>query len=473
MIARPIRDYHSHIREFLTRVAEAKARQSRFVQRRSRLTGALFAQILIWTVFQTKARTLQAYLDTLRALAPEVALSPQGLDERFTPSAVAFVRSLFVEALASKASLGERTGSLLTSFPALYILDSTSVPLPETLAERFRGWGGSASKAGAKLFLVLNWLTGTITQLHVSDGRTPDQKMGQTFLGAARTGALWLFDLGFWSCGFLSEITRQGSAFLCRLQGKVTVREVVCGRDLPLNVDEWLHRAVGSKPVERRIVLGQGAQRVACRLIAFAVPEAVAAERRRKLRRKAQNQGRTSTQSTLFRQGYSLFVTTATKEQIPTKAVSELYRVRWQVELLFKLAKSDAGLTSFTSTKAERVLCEFYCVLIALLWVAQLRSLISVAIDDVSLVKLWRRSKPSLLIWAADLRHGRGPSRFEHLLEALRRDAKPSKRRKYPSTRQRVEALKLPHLLPSPEASRATALGPTSLGPELAQACAP
>jgi hypothetical protein len=473
MIARPVRAYHTHTRDFLTRVAEATARDSGFVQRRSPLTGALFAQMLLWTVFQTKARTLAAYLDTLRALAPEVRVSPQGLDARFTPSAVEFVRALFADALAAKAPLGERAHTVLTAFRALYILDATSVPLPETLAERLRGWGGSASTAGAKLFLVLDWVTGAITQLQVSDGCTPDQKMGRAFLGPARAGALWLFDLGFWSCGFLAEVGRRGSSFLCRLQGRVTVREVVDGRDLRLDVDAWLRGAVGPTPVERQVVLGQGDARVACRLIAAAVPEAVAAERRRKLRRKAQNQGRTSTQSTLFRQGYTLFVTTAPPEQIPTRAVSEVYRVRWQVELLFKLAKSEAGLTSFTSKKAERVLCEFYAVLIALLWVARLRALLSVAVDEVSLVKVWRRWRPSVLIWAAEVRRGRGLSRFARLLEALRRDARPSKRRKYPSTRQRIEALKLPPPPPSPGAPRATVSGPTSLGPEPAHADAP
>jgi hypothetical protein len=241
----------------------------------------------------------------------------------------------------------------------------------------------------------------------------------------------------------LAQIACSGF-FLCRLQVGVTAREPVDGQDQTFDLDAWLREQAGSKPVERPVVIGSGPVRVQGRLIAVAVPEQVAAERRRKLKRTARRQGRTLKKSTLFRQGYSLWVTNASPIQIPASVVAEIYRVRWQVELIFKLAKSDAGLARFTSRKAERVECELYAVLIALVWAAQIRSLISTQIDDISLVKLWRRLETRVLLWGHNLRRRRGLTTFRQLLEALSRHARPSKRRRYPSTRQRLEAIEVP-----------------------------
>lgn len=460
MIARHVQSYHSQLESFLLEQADTAARETGFVRRKSPLSGSLFVQTLIWSVWQEKLRSLAAYLDTLETLDPRVQISVQSLHERFTARAVALLRTLFAKALALKTPLPEPTRELLTGFSAFYIADSTAVPLPKSLAQRYAGWGGAASTAAAKVLVVMEWFSGTLSQIHLHSGRTPDQGLGPSLLAASKAGVLWLFDLGFWSCAFLAQVAGIGSFFVCRLQTKVTVREVVEGTDQDVDVDAWLRGEVGADACERAIVLGHKATRLEARLIGQAVPEAVANARRRKLREKARNQGRTLCKSTLFRQGYTLMVTNVSAEQLPATALWEVYRVRWQVELLFKLAKSDAGLTTYTSENAERVECELYAVLMALLWVGQWRELISGQVEEISLVKLWRRLGPRVLTWGAALRQGRGLSRFLFLLQALARHARVSKRKKYPSPCQRLEALNLPSPRhPGPSASSQLPMG--------------
>lgn len=54
-------------------------------------------------------------------------------------------------------------------------------------------------------------------------------------------------------------------------------------------------------------------------------------------------------------------------ENVPAKEVSELYRYRWQVELVFKSWKSDMKVNFYGDMKKERWECHFYAELILLL----------------------------------------------------------------------------------------------------------
>ena len=443
MVAQQVRAYHTRVRAVLTNRADATARATHFVQRTSPLSGSLFVMSLIFTIFQDKKRSLNRYVDTFETLAAPQTLSVQAFDQRFNAAAVAMMRRLLAEALEQMVPMQETTRALLQGFTSVYIADSTLVPMPATLATIFAGWGGTASQAGAKALVLLEWFSGRIEQLQVHSGRTPDQGLGPGLLAQAKPGALWLFDLGFWKCGFLAQIARAHSWFLCRLQARVTVRE--CGKDTDreVDVDRWLRKQVGMTAIERPVVLGQKQARLECRLIAVAVPKVVADQRRRKLREKARNQGRTLQKSTLFRQGFTVFVTNASREMLPASAVTEMYRVRWQIELLFKVAKGEAGLATYTSRNVERVQCEFYAVLIALVLVTHLRSLMGGELDEVSLTRLWRRLRTRMLGWGCALRDRGGAAVLLAVLAGVARHVKPSKRDKHPSTRQRIERLDL------------------------------
>ena len=441
MIAPHVRAYHTQLRQILTQHADALARQTGFVQRRSPLTGSLFVLTLIMTIFQDTRRSLLSYTATLATLAPGVRISPQAFDQRVTSAAVAMLRALFAHVLALRAPISPARRQLLEQFSSVKLLDSTTISLPEALAEQFSGVGGKASPAAAKALVTLEWREGTIDDIEFVEGRTPDQGLGLRALAAALDNTLWLFDLGFWSCRFLSAIAEAKSWFVCRLQPRVTVREIVAGHERVVDVEVWLGDEVGRRWCAREVVLGRGAQQVACRLVAVQVPEAVANERRRKLRRAARKQGRQVQASTLLRQGYTLMVTNTSAEQLAAEALEEIYRIRWQIELLFKLAKSDAGLTQTQSEKADRALCELYAVWIAVVVVTHVRTLVAEQIEEVSLVKLWRRMKGAAVAWGTALARGAGAKALAELIEHVARYVRPTKRRAKPSTRDRIKAL--------------------------------
>ncbi len=106
-------------------------------------------------------------------------------------------------------------------------------------------------------------------------------------------------------------------------------------------------------------------EQVPCRLLAVRVPETVAQQRRRKLRRAAQKKGQTPSAAQLELATWSLFVTNVPTERLTLDEALVLARARWQIELLFKLWKSHGQIDTWRSQNSWRILCEVYAKLLA------------------------------------------------------------------------------------------------------------
>src|SRR5665647_1837622 len=108
------------------------------------------------------------------------------------------------------------------------------------------------------------------------------------------------------------------------------------------------------------------------RLIAYRLAEEKANRRRAQLREKCRTHGRLPTEQALELAGWLILLTNAPKELLPTAAAGYVYRVRWQVELIFKQWKSVLRLDVLPSENAFRVQCEVWArlltALLAFVW---------------------------------------------------------------------------------------------------------
>jgi len=107
-------------------------------------------------------------------------------------------------------------------------------------------------------------------------------------------------------------------------------------------------------------------QRLPCRLVAVRVPQEVADRRRQKAIDNARRKGRTPSKAYLALLDWTIFVTNAPAEMLAVPQVVALYRVRRQVELVFKLWKSYCGLGRIAGRRRERVLTELYAKMIGI-----------------------------------------------------------------------------------------------------------
>lgn len=89
------------------------------------------------------------------------------------------------------------------------------------------------------------------------------------------------------------------------------------------------------------------------RLIVGTLPQAVADKARHRIRKIYRKKGKTPDQRTLLAAGFILLVTNLSVTEWPAQEVLQLYRVRWQVELLIKRMKSILDLDHLRALEAQ------------------------------------------------------------------------------------------------------------------------
>lgn len=344
--------------------AETLAREAGFCQRARKLTGPVFAQTLVFSLLQNPAATLEDFADTAEQLLDQ-PVSSQAVDQRFTPAAATFLHELLQEALNhSFASLRPAVLPLLKRFRSVHLRDGTLVTLPAALAALLPGRGGlhapHGQAAALKVVLEAEVTTGERTGLSLLAG-LDNEKTSTVAHQELPAGALLLEDLGFFAGERLQTYMGQGVYVLSRVPAWTAFFDDKGHR---LDLVKWLRQAQGWY-VERPIrILHE--RHLQVRLLAVRVPAAEAEQRRQRVRAEAQQRGRPVSQKKLDLCEWNLLVTNAPRSLLRVQEAHVVRRVRWQIELVFKVFKSEGHLDQTRSHRPERVLCELYAKLLAL-----------------------------------------------------------------------------------------------------------
>ena len=387
------------VENVLTVTASTLARPSGFVQRASKLSGSLFAKTLVLGWLENSNASLSELCQVTAELG--VSLSPQGLEARFDKGAVAFFEQLLGAAVTKLLAADRVAIPILWRFSAVILEDSTVIGLPDALVEYWQGTGERTghNQAALKLQVRLDFLTGCLFGPLLQDGRAQD-KTSPLKDRALPEGSLHLADLGFFVLEQLKAESAATVYWLRRLPVSVVVFDVSTDQ---VSTDQdgvrwelWrlleAKRAQGADRLDLLVRLGLEAQ-LDARLLAVRVPKEVADERRRKLHVEARHKGQTVSQARLKLCDWTVLVTNCPVELLSLDEALVLARVRWQIELLFKLWKSEGLRDWSSSAKPLRILCEVYAKLLGLLlqhWLL--------------LLSCWQRPEKSLTKAAATVR---------------------------------------------------------------------
>ncbi len=158
------------MRSVLSTTADTAARQSGLVQRSSKLSGATFTQTLVLGWLNNPQATLGELTQTAAALG--VAITPQGLDQRFTEAAAAALEQVLNAAVTQVIAAQPVAVPVLQRFASVSLLDSSTIILPAALNQVWSGCGGSTSQGSAALkFQVrLDLCTGALAGPLLQDG---------------------------------------------------------------------------------------------------------------------------------------------------------------------------------------------------------------------------------------------------------------------------------------------------------------
>ena len=403
-----------------------------FVQRKSMLTGSKLVQILTLGSLEQGRTSLRGFCRVADKLG--ISLSEAGLHQRLNQAAVELLRQVSQTYLRQKSA--PQAKAIFAPFPHVYLVDSTEIRLADPLRAVFRG---TRTAASLKVQLAYEYKQGHIEAFEIEAGCQPDQTsvVGEA---QAESGDLMLFDLGYFDQKRLARLDTAGVFFVSRLQSQVGLYATP-DSDQAISLLERV-RAQGACG-ELRCYLGRQ-QRLAVRVLYYHLRPDVVAERRRKAHQSARNRGTMCAQHSLDSLEWLFFITNAPGALLSLDQVAEVYRVRWQIELVFKVWKSEMQVAYFGAWRVERILTQFYARLLALLLFHRLLEAYPQSHDhELSMIQAYQllRTNAARLIRIVT-QSFRGLLRFlKDFMADLRRFALKTKRRKHPSTFDRLKAV--------------------------------
>ena len=223
--------------------------------------------------------------------------------------------------------------------------------------------GSSPQNTSSSVKLQIRWdfSAGGITGPILQSGREND-KSCSLMNEPLPAQALWIADLGYFSLTLLADFSADDVYWLTRFKSNCVLYDKEGKR---WELVDFLN-AQRVHFIDQTILLGSD-KRLECRLIAVRLPEKIANERRRKIRADAKQKGRTPSKRQLALADWIIYASNIPPELLSLSEALVLAKVRWQIELLFRLWKNHGKIDSWRTAKPWRILCELYAKLLAMI----------------------------------------------------------------------------------------------------------
>lgn len=307
----------------------------------------------------------------------QVYMTKEGLNQRFNEKTVCFLRTIFQCLFAQQSTLSLAKMPMKTHYPftRIRILDGTSIKLPATCFSTYPSTVG----AGVKFQVEFDYLTGSFPYIELQAGKADDCPSGMKRLETVEKGDLLLQDLGYFQYKLFQKIDEKEAFFISH--ARVDTTYFVDHLDPPRHPDgrirkmyayerlylekEWSTLKQGEMREYPRVYLGKE-EKLPTRLNLYRFTKKEQQRQEYRIKRRAQTKPGQIKQKSKALSGISTLITNLPQE-ITAKEVVQLYRYRWQIELLFKTWKSDFKASYFRKMKQARWECHLYAELIILL----------------------------------------------------------------------------------------------------------
>ncbi|PZR94785.1 MAG: IS4 family transposase [Candidatus Chloroheliales bacterium] len=194
--------------------ADQLARDTNFIKRQAKFSGASFAKTLVFGWLRNPAASLTSLCEEAFSFGTDV--HNQTLDQRFSAEAATFMRQMLEAAVARLLTAEPADWALLAQFNGVYLLDATTISLP---AELVAQWPGAANQyinmtAGLKLEVLLELCSGELRlRFYPARQHESNTEFNTTDLPL---GSLRLADLGYFSLKLFAQFNREGRYWLSR-----------------------------------------------------------------------------------------------------------------------------------------------------------------------------------------------------------------------------------------------------------------
>jgi IS4 transposase len=382
-------------RAFSSDELRERIRATNLVKRKRKFDGVALFYTLVFGFAAGSDRSIQAFLERYVEMADLTELSYTSFHGWFSPGYVAILRTILDDAIEDLDPGRNELRGRLEHFRDVLIRDATFITLYQDAMDVY---ALRDDVAGAKLHLTESLATGLPTEFRTTDGSTHESTQMPT--GRWVSGALVLFDLAFYDFWLLNRIDANDGWFVSRVKSNANFEIVEelrdwSGNSIPLegkqlqDVLDDLQREEIDVRVELSYDLKRGSRRSATRTFRMVGLLDDADEE------------------------YHLFLTNLAAEDYSAPDIAQLYRARWEIELLFKELKSKFRIDEINTT-------EIY-VIEALIIIAAISLMVSRVIVD-ELQKLDARQRENAddaTASSSEIPRGRGSTiveRHSHLI---------------------------------------------------------
>lgn len=342
---------------------QSKAVDAKFFRRSSKLTPAMFFEVLLYSGAHFGIFSLQQFCNqTLKLFG--IGVTKQAFDDRITDNAVSFVKSVF-EDLMKNQTQKRFDLNLLAPFNRVKIRDSTKFKVDKSLRPEFKGFG-KESLASVCLQFEYDFKTGDMLELDIVAGSKADRDIAKERAHKIQKSDLDIYDLGYYDTSIFLRTHQAGAFFLSRLHTTSDVYDSAQGNKIDFDLLYQKMTKNQIKSMEMDVYVGSKEQ-FKVRLILDILPDHIYEERIRKKAIRCKDHGKTLTDRNRLRSRFNLLITNIDKSVVSLKDIYKLYQVRWQIELLFKVWKCTYGINRVHKMNKYRLRCLLYAKLILLL----------------------------------------------------------------------------------------------------------
>lgn len=341
------------------------AKTTKFIQRKSKLCAVKFLTTLMFIHQQGKELSL---LDICGDLHTQYGLQvrKQSIQQRFNEHAVAFMKSILSRLLESQLKF-TASDERLSFFNRIRIKDSTRFTLPPAFAQTYSGMGGAVSNSESMISIQYEYdlLSSSTLDLRLTTGTRNDQLDAKENTHEIAENDLFIRDLGYSTLGYLKQIINGKAYFLNRVGPQTSVYNTEKNNErIDFSKCQKKIKKHSLPYLQYNVIVGKDAQ-VPCRLVIYPVDQNTYERRVRKTTKQAKSYGHQVSNAYKSKAKLTLYITNVPEDKLPAPAIKKTYGLRWQIELFFKIWKSQANVDRVK----EMIIHRFECQLIAkLLW---------------------------------------------------------------------------------------------------------
>lgn len=305
-----------------------------------------------------------------------VNINPQGLNDKFNKDTEVFLKSVLESLLLAQKEILHKDNSY--EFSRVRIADSTGFKLPIQYLSEYPGTGSADSPmASAKVQLEYDLLSGEFLNYEISSGTKNDAVYLDNLFEKLESNELCLRDLGYYKLTAFDDIDKSENYYISRLKSYSVIyskdyrisenKKLVPSENKEyrrLYIDQIIDSLSPGETIDLGHVLIGDTQKLDCRLIIYKLTEKQQGVKKNKIKNSIQKKSLTNSYNTQKFSEINAYITNVPKSILKTEDVHEMYSLRWQIELMFKIWKSVFKINQNKKVKLERFHCALYANLI-------------------------------------------------------------------------------------------------------------